>query len=542
MSRFIVPPENKVDGYKLGHRPQYPKKTQLVFGNLTPRNTRRQNSAGIVFFGLQPFLMDLQNDWHENFFCVPRHTVLARHARRVGRYLNIPPEEVDVSHLAELHDLGYLPLEVWALPEGVSCPYGVPPFVLWNTDSRFFWLTNYIETIMSCSCWLPSTSATTALRFRKILDKFADLTCDNRDHVDFQGHDFSYRGMDAESAAYSSTGAHMLCFKGTDTLPGIDYLEHYYDADADLELIGCSIPATEHSVMCAGGNGEGEEEATFLRLITEVYPKGPVAIVSDTWDFWGVVKPVDGLLARIKEKILARDGTVVTRPDSGDPVKIVAGEAYPVSNLLPDSVMEAIVARYEYLVDVTSNTYYKIPEDYCPQNSPVKEVPATPELRGAIDCLWETFGGTTTTKGFKLLDSHIRLIYGDSITEERAFAICELLMTKGFASANVVFGIGSFTYTYVTRDVDGFAMKATYCVIDDEPKNICKKPATDSKKNSAKGLLAVYLNELGVYYLKQEVTWHEVKNCAFRPVFVNGQFKNKMTLAEVRRNVQAQLT
>ena len=150
-------------------------------------------------------------------------------------------------------------------------------------------------------------------------------------------------------------------------------------------------------------------------MITETYPAGIVSIVSDTWDYWKVITE---FIPTLKSEILARDGKVVIRPDSGDPVKIICGD--------PDAK------------------------------------PGSPEFKGSVECLWETFGGTETATGYKLLDGHIGLIYGDSITLERCEAICSQLEAKGFASTNVVFGIGSYTYQYVTRDTFGFAMKATY--------------------------------------------------------------------------------
>ena len=195
-------------------------------------------------------------------------------------------------------------------------------------------------------------------------------------------------------------------------------------------MIGGSVPATEHSVMCMGT--KDNEIGTFERLITELYPTGIVSIVSDTWDFWQVITEY---LPQLKSRIVARDGKVVIRPDSGDPVKIIVGDK--------------------------------------------DAVPGSPEYKGAIECMWEVFGGTVTEKGYKLLDSHIGLIYGDSITLQRQEAILGGLKEKGFASFNVVLGIGSFTYEYVTRDTYGFAMKATYGEVNGEPRNIFKDPKTD---------------------------------------------------------------
>ena len=222
-----------------------------------------------------------------------------------------------VDHIRALHDLGYLPLELRALPEGTQVPIGIPMFVMWNTNPEFFWLTNYLETTLSSIVWGPSTAATLAKRYRRILEHWIGETGGDPDFIDWQGHDFSYRGMYGSEAAMLSGAGHLLSFTGTDTVPAIDFLEDFYNADSDNELVGGSVPATEHSVMCMGTE-DGEIE-TFHRLITDLYPNGIVSIVSDTWDYW---KVWTDYLPALHDEIRASDGTVTIRPDSGDPVKI----------------------------------------------------------------------------------------------------------------------------------------------------------------------------------------------------------------------------
>jgi nicotinamide phosphoribosyltransferase len=307
-------------------------------------------------------------------------------------------------------------------------------------------------------------------------------------------------------------------------------LEQYYNADSDKELVGGSVSATEHSVMCMGGLDD--EIGTFKRLITELYPNGIVSIVSDTWDFWNVITPSGGILTTLKDEIMARDGKVVIRPDSGDPVKIVTG-------YMPD--------EYHYIDGV----YYKAGKDFGQGRKEilVDQQLTEDEVKGMIVCLWEIFGGTTTSKGYKQLDSHIGAIYGDSITLERATQICERLEAKGFASTNLVYGIGSFTYqgaidkdAIITRDTHGFAVKSTYgeVLVDGERKGIeiFKDPKTDDGlKKSAKGLIAVYEDADGNFFMKDQATWEEVKNCAFVQVFANGVLTKDWTLQEIRAKV-----
>jgi nicotinamide phosphoribosyltransferase len=504
-----------VDGYKVDHRRQYPSNSKLVFSNLTARGSRVAGQNKVVLFGLQYFIKRyLIEDWNRNFFERPLDEVTAKYARRLLAYLG--PNQIGDQHIRDLHALGHLPLEIWSLPEGSLVDLRVPMFVVWNTDSRFFWLTNAIETLLSTTIWGPCTSATTALMYRRILNRWAQKTAPEAiDFVPWQGHDFSFRGHFGLEAASMSGAAHLLSFTGTDTLPAIDFLEEYYGADVEKELVGGSVAATEHSVMCMGGIED--EVGTFKRLISEVYPSGIVSIVSDTWDFWNVVNPDGGICAQLKDKIMARDGKVVIRPDSGDPVKIVTGYT--------DEEWTALEHARSYSGDVT--------------------MPSELERKGLIVCLWEIFGGTVSSTGYKMLDSHIGAIYGDSITLERAEQICQRLADKGFASTNIVFGIGSFTYqgavtpdAIVTRDTYGFAVKSTYGEVeingDIVGKEIFKDPKTDNGlKKSAKGLTAVYETADG-FELKDQATWDEVRNCAFYPVFANGNQYVVETLSEIR--------
>jgi nicotinamide phosphoribosyltransferase len=403
-------------------------------------------------------------------------------------------------------------------------------FVVWNTDPRFFWLTNAIETILSTTIWGPCTSATTALMYRRILNRWAQKTAPEAiDFVPWQGHDFSFRGHFGLEAASMSGAAHLLSFTGTDTLPAIDFLEEYYGADVEKELVGGSVAATEHSVMCMGGLDD--EVGTFARLIGEVYPNGIVSIVSDTWDFWNVVNPDGGICALLKDKIMARDGKVVIRPDSGDPVKIVTGYTED----------EYVEENGKFYVYDNVRSVRKLIDD---GDTEITEL----EVKGMIVCLYEIFGGTLSSTGYKMLDSHIGAIYGDSITLERAEQICQRLAEKGFASTNIVFGIGSFTYqgavtpdAIVTRDTYGFAVKSTYGEVELNGaivgKEIFKDPKTDNGlKKSAKGLTAVYETENG-FELKDQATWDEVRNCAFYPVFANGKECVVETLSEIRARV-----
>lgn len=482
-----------IDFYKADHRRQYPEGTELVYSNFTPRKSRQAENENLVFFGLQYFVKEyLVKQWNEGFFNIPKEKVIADYKRRMDNALG--KDSIPIEHIAELHDLGYLPLVVKGLPEGTIVSPKIPVVTVYNTVPKFFWLTNYLESLMSAILWKPATSATTAFQYRKVFNEFAHDTVGDKD-IDFvywQGHDFSFRGMSGIEDACMSAAGHLLSFYGTDTVPAIDFHEMYYNANSDNELVGGSVPATEHSVMCMGT--KDNEIATFERLIEKIYPAGIVSIVSDTWDFWKVITE---FLPQLKTKILARNGKVVIRPDSGDPVKIIVGDK--------------------------------------------SATPGSPEYKGAIECMWEVFGGTTTEKGYKLLDSHIGLIYGDSITLQRQKDILNGLKEKGFCSFNVVLGIGSYTYEYVTRDTYGFAMKATYGEVNGEARNIFKDPKTDDgTKKSAKGLMQV-TEQKGKLVMKDQCTWEEEKQGLLQTVFENGKVLNEQSLSEIRARINKQL-
>lgn len=471
------------DFYKISHREQYPAGTEVVYSTWTPRSNKHHPTADkVLVFGIQAFVKKyLIKYFDEHFFSRHVDDVVAEYRRMVKFALGV--ESPDTSHIEALHAVGFLPLRLRALPEGVSVPLRVPMMTIENTDPRFFWLTNFVETLLSAELWLPSTSATIAKEYRDLLDAYAVETGDPG-FVQFQGHDFSMRGMGCVEAAASSGAGHLLSFVGTDTIPAICHLEKYYNADIEKELVGTSIPATEHSVMCAGGGGGGEF-ATYKRLITEVYPHGFISIVSDTWDLWACIEKI---ITPLKEDIMARNGRVVIRPDSGDPVKIICG----------DSELDGMAGK------------------------------------GLIECLWGIFGGTVNDKGYKVLDPHIGAIYGDSITLDRCEQICRRLKAKGFASTNMVYGIGSYTYQHNTRDSFGFALKSTMCVIDGVQKQIFKNPATDDgTKKSNIGVVAV-LGCSGEYQCVDGLHINHDVPDQMRDVFVDGKLLINETLGEVR--------
>lgn len=576
MNPFLI-----TDGYKTGHHKMYPEGTTKVYSNFTPRHGKHTNvkgGIGVISFGQQMVMRQIQEMFDEHFFM--KNLIQQEHDRIVDNPLTgdsalydeiglnfkdkvcgeIKKEysmyldtDYDVSHIEALWDLGYLPLEVKVLPEGTFVPYGVPVLTIVNTKPEFFWLTNFLETLISNMLWMPMTAATTAYHYKTILLNAAQETDEkNIPFVDFQGHNFGMRGMAGIDATMYAGLGHATSFKGDDSLPTIACARKYYD---ETGFVVGSVNATEHSVMCAGT--KGDEIGTF-RYLMKQFPTGILSIVSDTWDLWKVITEY---LPTMKEEILARDGKIVIRPDSGDPVDIICG--YTIMDRI--ELEEYIYSDdYKWSVDHIAmigedGNYYKAFQQTYPDGSVAdfgldhSEKLNLSETKGVIELLWDLFGGTTNEQGYKILDPHIGAIYGDSITPARAKEICKRLEAKGFASTNIVLGIGSFTYQFVTRDTHGFAMKATYCEVkvntcEDcasneeclcvEGREIFKDPITgDGSKKSAKGLL--HVGDFGDkgYILSDQVDYDSEKTGALKTIFKDGEFYNKTTLTKIREKL-----
>ena len=521
------------DVYKEFHSRAYHPEVSEVYANYTSRSGKLsnvENNEKVAFVGLQYFIKSyLQEEWAD-FFTMDKESAVKNHCRIMSAMLGYP---VDVKYLEDLHDLGYLPLRIKALPEGSLVPYLVPPITVVNTKKGFQWLTNMIETVLSCENWPIQTSATTSVAYLKVFKEFANKTGLPLDMVPFQGHDFSFRGMFGKQAAAMSGFGHLASgLVGTDTIPAVLFAEKYYAANVDEELVGCSVDATEHSVTCSWIL-EGEIEF-FQYLMREQSPTGILSVVSDTWDFWTLVTDY---LPQLKDEILARDGTLVIRPDSGDPVKILTG--YKVSPISDYS--ELFKTQKDAEKDVIEKGYeaYRWHGKYFgfEQGNTISLMDC--EVKGLIECLWDIFGGTMTDKGYKQLNEHVGAIYGDAITLVRQRQILQRLMDKGFAS-KVVLGIGSYSYQYVTRDTHGSAVKATSVVKNGERLAIFKNPKTDTKKKSAKGLLKVEKVD-GELTLFDDVSEQEEKEGLLEVVFEDGKLVKETTLKQIRDLVNEQI-
>jgi nicotinamide phosphoribosyltransferase len=594
-------PFNLADFYKTGHPGMYPEGMSKLVANFTPRSAKYAPvlkelfDNKVVWYGLtgfmQEFLVDLFN---REFFNAPnKDAAIKKYKRRMNNALG--KGSVNTSKVAALHDLGYLPLEIRALPEGCRVNIKVPPVIFISTHDDFAWVVTYIETLFSCEMWKPSTVATIAFEFRKLATYFAKLTGAPEDFIYWQIHDFSMRGMSGVHDAARCGSGVLLSFFGTDTIPAIDYLEDFYGADSDRELVGGSIPATEHSVMTlrillvmkrlAFGQIHGDlstsyaskltgdervamiatlqaeldqiamggevdhrtmtasqaaaiakrsrdlrklaEKEVIRQLIEEDFPEGMLSIVADSFDYWATITEVAPAL---KDKISARRpnelgmAKVVFRPDSGDPVKILTG--YFDNELVCDNMGRPVLY---------GDGMYRTVDNFTPVT--------VAEVKGSVQCLWDTFGGTTTEKGFNVLHERVGLIYGDSISLVRALEIFRRLACKGFASCNVVFGVGSYTYNMLSRDTFGWAMKALYAEIEaqygKDRIEIYKDPATDDgTKKSAKGLVRVE-KEGDDYVLYDQQTLEQFEQGEYKTVFRNSVITVRPQLAEMRENLMS---
>jgi len=483
---FTINPLLNTDSYKLSHRIMYPEGLTYVESNFTSRKSRVEGINHVVQFGLQAWLKDL-TEAYERFFAADKATVVQEYKDAVSTFVS---PGFTLEHIEDLHDLGYLPLQFAQVPEGTLVPIGVPSMLIRATHEDFAWLVNYVESDLSAGIWHPSTVATIAHSLRRVFEKAAIATGEPIEGVDFQLHDFSYRGQVNREAAMSSGAAHLLSFYGSDAVPVVPWVNYYYPGENN-GLIAASVPATEHSVMCAFGRAN--EIGAFEHQL-DLFPVGILSVVADTYSLRQVI---EDFLPALYEKIIKRDGKLVIRPDSGDPADIICGTDR----------------------ELHGKTFYE---------------------KGAIEALWDLFGGHTNAEGFKVLSSKIGLIYGDGMYKDRIEDINARLRAKGFASINWVAGIGSYSYQMVTRDTFGSAVKATFVTVDGEDRNIQKDPETDDgTKKSATGRLAALQYASGDLYLVQEATPEQIALSVIQPVWENGKFLKEQTYAEVRSTLKA---
>ena len=471
------------DSYKQCHPKMYPDNQEYLVSYLTPRKAMNENFPKMVVYGVQPFIFDMM-DAFDSFFAMPLEWAMYDYDKYIDVHLGL--DNVARDRIIELHELGYLPLEIRALPEGTVVNMGVPIVEMRNTHPRFAWLVQWVECLLQTEVWPMCAYATVGWEYHKVAEKYYNMTAPGADPFMAMA-DFGFRGMSCMEDATRCSASWLLSFNKTSTIPALPYLDDYYNANCTKNKIGIGAVSTEHSVMAANFAIDGDEISFVKRMLTEIYPNTSFSMVSDTYDYWNMV---DNIIPACKKEILAHNGKLLIRPDSGDMVSITIG---------------------------------------------------------TIQKLWDVFGGTVNKAGYKILDPHIGLIYGDGCTLNKVTEIYETLAQLGFAATNVVFGVGAFCFhalfspdnkfTVLTRDTWGMAMKATYGVFGGKEVPIFKDPKTDNGlKKSQKGCCRVWYNAQEDIYTCTDgySEWVEDDNTQLIPVYKDGESINEQEFLNIR--------
>lgn len=483
-----VNPMLLIDFYKAVHAEMLPKDITKSVSYFTPRMSRIKRWDKVVMFGLQGFIKTyLINYFEEEFFQKSLEEVIGEYKRIMDATLGAEAYKID--KIKELHKLGYLPVEIIALPEGTMVPMHVPMFGITNTHPKFAWLPQSLESLISAESWHPMIAATVGYTYRQIVNDYYERTCDDSVVRARALGAFDFRGEECTDSAVKAGAGWCLSFLNTATVPTIPYLEQMYNCDCTKEPVAFGSPSTEHSVMCSNYAVDGDEITLLKRLLTEIYPNTSFSVVLDSYDYWNII---DNVLPQIKNEILAHNGCMLMRGDSGD------------------------------CVEVVTKTVFK---------------------------LWEQFGGSVNSKGYKVLDPHVKAIYGDSITIQRCEQIYQILEENGFACSNVVLGVGSFSMQCMeedgilkpfTRDTFSSCIKATYCEIDNIPYPIFKNPKEGGFKKSQKGCCVVTRNAEGVLEYREEYDWNTASTDPFnllQPIFKDGILLKEQSLQEIRNRL-----
>lgn len=473
-----------IDFYKAVHAEMLPKGMTKSVSYFTPRMSRVKRWDKVVMFGLQGFIKTYLIDYFNNeFFNKPFKEVMFEYKRVMD--VSLGEDVYNIKKIVDLHKLGYLPIEIVSLPEGMLVPMHVPMFGITNTHPDFAWLPQSLESLISAEMWHPMIAATVGHTYREIVNKYYELTCDDNVARDRALGAFDFRGEECLESAVKAGAGWCLSFLNTATVPTIPYLESNYNCDCTKEPVAFGSPSTEHSVMCSNYAIDGDEETLLRRLLTEIYPNTSFSAVLDSYDYWNVI---DNILPKLKNEILSHNGCMLMRGDSGD------------------------------CVEVVTQTVFK---------------------------LWDMFGGIINSKGYKVLDPHVKAIYGDSITIQRCEQIYKILTENGFACSNVALGVGSFSFQCIeedgilkpfTRDTFSSCIKATYCEINGEPYPIFKNPKDGGFKKSQKGLCHVYRNsKTNELSYTDGYTFKDIPDDnMLETIFKDGILIKECTLAEIR--------
>ena len=442
------------DSYKSSHYLQYPQNSEYISSYIEARAAEYDKT---LFFGLQAFIKE--------YLLTPITQENIDEAKLIIQAHGLPFNYDDWVYILEQYD-GYLPLEISAVKEGSLVPLSKPLLQVINTDKRLAWLTSYIETALLRAIWYPSTVATISYSIKETIKEYLKLTAeDTSNELVFKLHDFGARGVSSEESSMLGGMAHLVNFMGSDNLSAIVGAKRYYSAD----MAGFSIPASEHSTMTAWQK-DGERDA-YANMLKQFAKDGSIfAVVCDSYDIFNAIENI--WAKELKDEVKKSGATLVIRPDSGEPKKMVL------------EVMKSI---------------------------------------------YKTFGGYNNSKGYIVLDDCVRVIQGDGVDSKAIKDILQALKESGFSAQNISFGMGGALLQQVNRDTFSFAMKASAIKVDGVWRDIFKAPITDMKKHSKKGRLALSkdfecmrLDELGD------------KENLLEIVYRNGELKKEYSFEDVR--------
>ncbi len=451
------------DSYKASHWLQYPPQTEYISSYIEPRGGDFEH---VVFFGLQAFLLEYLSKPFAQAHIDEAEILLKAHS--------VPFFKEGWQHILQAH-AGFLPLCIEAVPEGTVLPLHHAVTQVVNTDPACYWLTSYIETALLRAVWYPSTVASLSYACWRMIRSALQKSADNLEGLPFKLHDFGARGASSEQSAALGGLGHLVNFLGTDNVSAIIGASRWYGMNTPEQIAGFSIPAAEHSTMTAWGRAH--EVDAYRNMLNQFGGIGKVvAVVSDSYDLWNAIDSLWG--GELREQVKTMGGTLVIRPDSGEPVKVV---------------------------------------------------------REALERLAVRFGTTLNGKGYKVLPPYVRLIQGDGINPISLDKLLNAIMAAGFSIDNVAFGMGGGLLQQVNRDTLGWAMKASSAQVAGQWRDVYKDPITSQAKRSKRGRLALVQTATGFETIRLDEL--NGRPNLLEPVFENGVLLRQDTLATIRQRV-----
>ena len=562
MKTYNLNPFLLTDFYKLTHILQYRKELCELTSYLTPRGSRLPNIDNVVMFGLQMYVKDyVVDNFRDNFFnrnwwevCDDVKTVLHE---GLGYDYNLIQPTIDALH--SLHEFGYLPVEINAVPEGTLVPMGVPCIEIKSTNHNFFWVGQALEASLSAAIWQPMVSATIAREYRKIAKEAFARTVENGIDERIGMCDFSMRGQESNESAVKASVAWLTSMWNSSTVACRKYITNTFSDSEPLIIRG--LTSTEHSVMTSHACLDGGDEIPTFKYLFDLYKNVSFAAVCDSYDFWNVLTNIlpNNFMQEIDER--GKRGVFIgVRHDSAEPVDALCGLP-----LITEEYYKKMVSWVEWDSSLYKK-YFVVCDDGTDfiaswndeRNAWITESrPRTWEEKGMVETMYEIFGGSVNSKGFKVLNPGIKAVYGDSITITRAKEIYKRLEAKGFAANNVSLGVGSFSFQALetadgkllpfTRDTFACAIKATHSKYYDKFGTVCerqvfKDPRGWSQKKSQKGLCRVFFNEDGELTYEDGLYERDLigKNNAFVPYFKDGEIYLQ-NFSEIRQTINENL-